>query len=148
MHIERLELLKEVEEYIPPIHPLSLQEQEKFYFEVFKKNNITKEQFLSGDLFNKILYNKDREPMIKILNKNSNDEFEQFLRSNNISEQVVNLNYNYSINDIDQVAMLELLNNFIYYWYPSVDDLLIFSQSMSWIIGVRHDGCIFFEKNI
>ena len=37
MHIERLELLKEVEEYIPPIHPLSLQEQEKFYFEVFKK---------------------------------------------------------------------------------------------------------------
>ena len=46
--------------------------------------------------------------------------------------------------DIDKIATSELADKFSYYWYPSADDLLIISPSFEWIIGIRHDGALFF----
>jgi hypothetical protein len=43
-----------------------------------------------------------------------------------------------------ETATSELADKFSYYWYPSADDLLIISPSFEWIIGVRHDGALFF----
>ena len=46
---------------------------------------------------------------------------------------------------VDLIATAELADKFIYCWYPSADDLLIVSQHFNWIIGVRHDGALFFH---
>lgn len=43
---------------------------------------------------------------------------------------------------IDRLKRCELASHFYDIWYPDVDDIDVFDDSLSWILSVRHDGYI------
>ena len=145
MDKDRLDLLKETEDYIPPIHTLGTGELQSFYSQFGAAPEIIREMFLSGEIFHKLLYSDDTPPVMRLDKKSEETAFKNFLSEKNICDESVFLIYNYSEDEVDQIAIAELADKFIYYWYPSADDLLIVSQHFNWIIGVRHDGALFFH---
>ena len=146
MDKDRLDLLKETEGYIPPVHTLSADELQSFYLQFGDEPEIIRKMFLSGEIFHKLLYSEDIPPVMRLDKKSEETAFKNFLSEKNISDESVFLIYNYSKDEVDQIATAELADKFIYCWYPSADDLLIVSQHFNWIIGVRHDGALFFVQ--
>ena len=43
---------------------------------------------------------------------------------------------------IDRLKRCDLASHFYDIWYPDVDDIDVFDDSLSWILSVRHDGYI------
>ena len=43
---------------------------------------------------------------------------------------------------IDRLKRCDLAGYFYDIWYPDVDDIDVFDDSLSWILSVRHDGYI------
>lgn len=43
-----------------------------------------------------------------------------------------------SINELDKY--------FYDIWFPIADDIDLFDKSLSWILSIRHDGCITYIK--
>lgn len=43
---------------------------------------------------------------------------------------------------IDRLKRYDLASRFYDIWYPDVDDIDVFDDSLSWILSVRHDGYI------
>ena len=146
MDKDRLELLKETEDYIPPVHTLSADELQSFYSQFRAAPEIIREMFLSGEIFHKLLYSEDIPPIMRLDENSEETALKNFLSEKNIREESVFLIYNYSKDEVDLIATVELADKFIYYWYPSADDLLIVSQHFNWIIGVRYDGALYFQK--
>ena len=144
MDKDRLDLLKETEDYIPPIHTLSPDELQLFYSQFGNEPKIIREMFLSGEIFHKLLYSEGIPPAMRLDENSEETALKKFLFEKNICDDSAFLIYHYSADEIDQIATAELADKFIYYWYPSADDLLIVSQHFNWIIGVRHDGALFF----
>ena len=70
MDKDRLDLLKETEGYIPPVCPLTGEERKNFYLRLSAVMNVSEEQFLSGKLFQTLLYQKDILPVM-YLNENT-----------------------------------------------------------------------------
>ena len=146
MNKDRLDLLKETEGYIPPVFPLTSEERKNFYLRLSAVMNISGEQFLSGKLFQILLYQKDILPVMYLNENTENTALKIFLQEYNLHDEFVYLHSAWDTEDIDKIATSELADNFPYYWYPSADDLLIISPSFEWIIGVRHDGAMYFQK--
>lgn len=46
----------------------------------------------------------------------------------------------YRFDDIDKIVSSDLVNNFDDIWYPDVDDIDIFDESLSWLLSVSHYG--------
>ena len=146
MDKDRLDLLKETEGYIPPVCPLTGEERKNFYLRLSAVMNVSEEQFSSGKLFQTLLYQKDILPVM-YLNENTEDTaLKIFLQEYNLHDEFVYLHSVWDTEDIDKIATSELADKFSYYWYQSADDLLIISPSFEWIIGVRHDGALYFQK--
>jgi hypothetical protein len=55
--------------------------------------------------------------------------------------EVVYINW-YRYDEIDRLKRKDLSDNFDEIWYPGVDDIDIFDDSLSWILSVRHNGYI------
>ena len=72
MDKDRLELLKETEGYIPPIHTLSADELQSFYSQFGDEPEIIREMFLSGEIFHKLLYPDDTPPVMRLDKKSEN----------------------------------------------------------------------------
>ena len=146
MDKDRLDLLKETEGYIPPVCPLTGEERKNFYLRLSAVMNVSEEQFLSGKLFQTLLYQKDILPVMYLNENTENTALKIFLQEYNLHDEFVYLHSVWDTEDIDKIATSELADNFSYCWYPSADDLLIISPSFEWIIGVRHDGALYFQK--
>lgn len=43
---------------------------------------------------------------------------------------------------IDRMSMVDLSAYFGDVWYPSSDDIDLFDEAMSWMLSIRHDGCL------
>ena len=108
--------------------------------------NVSEEQFLSGKFFQTLLYQKDILPVMYLNENTENTALKIFLQEYNLHDEFVYLHSVWDTEDIDKIATSELADNFPYYWYPSADDLVIISPSFEWIIGVRHDGALFFVR--
>ncbi|WP_439590392.1 hypothetical protein [Hydrogenophaga sp.] len=57
------------------------------------------------------------------------------------AEDAVYINW-YRYDQIDRLKRNDVSNNFYDIWYPNVDSIDIFDDSLSWILLVRHDGYI------
>lgn len=55
--------------------------------------------------------------------------------------EVVYINW-YRYDEIDRLKRKDLARNFDDIWYPDVDDIDVFDESLSWILSIRHDGYI------
>ncbi len=42
--------------------------------------------------------------------------------------------------EIDRMATADFTSNIDSIWYPAADDILLFDQSMSWIVLINHEG--------
>ena len=85
-------------------------------------------------------------PILHISEANEQEILKFFLAEHDLHDEFVYLHSVWDTEDIDKIATSELADKFSYYWYPSADDLLIISPSFEWIIGVRHDGALYFQK--
>jgi len=54
---------------------------------------------------------------------------------------VVYVNW-YRYDNIDKLKCRDLDTHFFDIWYPDVDDIDVFDESLDWILSVRHDGYI------
>lgn len=54
---------------------------------------------------------------------------------------VVYINW-YHYDEIDKFNLRDLASHFYDIWYPGVDDVDVFDDSLDWIVSVRHDGYI------
>ena len=110
---DRLEILKETEDYIPPIHTLGTDELQAFYSQFGAAPEIIREMFLSGEIFHKLLYSDETPPVMRLDKKSEETAFKNFLSEKNISDESVFLIYNYSKDEVDQIATAELADKFI-----------------------------------
>ena len=108
MNKDRLELLKETEDYIPPIHTLGTGELQSFYSQFGAAPEIIREMFLSGEIFHKLLYSDETPPVMRLDKKSEETAFKNFLSEKNISDESVFLIYNYSEDEVDLIATAEL----------------------------------------
>ena len=52
----------------------------------------------------------------------------------------------YRFERIDSFNIIDLDKYFYDIWFPSADDIDLFDESLSWILSIRHDGCVTFLK--
>lgn len=57
------------------------------------------------------------------------------------ASNIVYINW-YRFDNIDKLKLADLDEHFFDIWYPDVDDIDIFDDSLDWILSVRHDGCV------
>ena len=75
---------------------------------------------------------------------NAEEEFKliktlQYLKINFLNDVFINW---YKFDDIDKIELIEFDKYFYSTWYPGADDMDIFDNSLSWIVSIRHDGCV------
>lgn len=46
----------------------------------------------------------------------------------------------------DRIEWDDLLGLFEYVWYPSIDDIDLFDDSLGWFLSVDHDGMVFLRS--
>ena len=153
MNTERLDLLVNTEEYVPPITTLSKTAADGIFEKIRLKYNI-KNTYAS--IFQFFLYTEfDSDPALQLIPQRKVlylipgkevSMFEQFVQQHKLTEQFALLTYNNfcSPEDIDKVELKEVICNFVFYWYPAAEDVLIYPENLSWIIGVRHDYTLFY----
>ncbi len=153
MHADRLDLLLNTEGYLPPITTLSRTVADSIFAKIRLKYNI-KNNYAS--IFQFFLYTDiDSDPALPLIPKREVLDlipekecsmFEQFVKQNKLAEQFVLLTYNnfYSPEEIDKVELREVICNFDVYWYPAAEDVLIYPESLFWMIGIRHDYTLFY----
>jgi len=56
-------------------------------------------------------------------------------------DEMIYLNW-YQFDQIDEMKITDLSNQFDDIWYPSSDDLNIVSVNLNWIISVHHSGTV------
>ena len=144
MDKSRLELLKDMGGYIPPIIPI-IDDKPKIISKIFPtipvEDKITIRQQV--DLWD------STAPIYSI--DYINDEDLQFNFRRLILKEKLNIcdyiyiSYN-SFKEIDKVSLNEFCEKFVYYWYPVADDLEIVADDFSWKMLIRHDGCIFLVR--
>ncbi len=50
----------------------------------------------------------------------------------------------YKFDDIDEISFDSFVELFSYIWYPSSDDIEIFDCNNNWIVGIDHNGFIWY----
>lgn len=91
------------------------------------------------------------ESQIKVTGKDAMDEGFSIL--NTLNGIIKNANDKLFVNwyrydEIDIFKAGDLSTYFDDIWFPDVDDIDIFDNSLDWIVTIRHDGQVFiFDKN-
>lgn len=153
MNADRLDLLLNTEGYLPPITTLSQTVADSIFAKIRLKYNI-KNNYAS--IFQFFLYGEiNSDPALQLIPKREVLDlipekecsmFEQLVKQNKLTEQFVLLTYNnfHSPEEIDKVELREVICNFDFYWYPAAEDVLIYPESLFWMIGIRHDYTLFY----
>lgn len=155
MNAGRLDLLVNIEGYVPPVTALSQTAADRIFAEIRRKYHIKK---TCASIFQFFLYTEmDSDPALQLIPgrevlylipEKECAMFEQFVKQKQITEQCVLLTYNdfHSPEEIDKVELKEVISHFDFYWYPAAEDVLIYPESLSWMIGIRHDYTLFYNS--
>lgn len=113
-------------------------ECDKLVSAIAERYNIDKsnfeEQMRSKQSYFKEVYALDGFKLLNTLNK---------LEIEPLSEIFLNW---YQFKKIDIFTTDNLDKYFYDIWFPSSDDVDLFDESLSWILSIRHDGCVSYLK--
>ena len=141
----KLELLRDMEGYIPPLLPVTEDDKSIIISRIFPELHVKDEITICRqvDSWDSIA------PIYSIDYENDEDlrfNFHQLLLKEKLSIcDYVYISYD-SFREIDKVSLSEFCKKFIYYWYPVADDVEIVADDFSWKMLLRHDGCIFLHR--
>ena len=141
----KLELLRYMEGYIPPLIPVTEDDKSIIISRIFPELHVKDEITICRqvDSWDSIA------PIYSIDYENDEDlrfNFHQLLLKEKLSIcDYVYISYD-SFREIDKVSLSEFCKKFIYYWYPVADDVEIVADDFSWKMLLRHDGCIFLHR--
>ncbi|WP_276741907.1 hypothetical protein [Victivallis vadensis] len=141
----KLELLRDMEGYIPPLIPVTEDDKSIIISRIFPELHVKDEITICRqvDSWDSIA------PIYSIDYENDEDlrfNFHQLLLKEKLSIcDYVYISYD-SFMEIDKVSLSEFCKKFIYYWYPVADDVEIVADDFSWKMLLRHDGCIFLHR--
>lgn len=141
----KLELLRDMEGYIPPLIPVTEDDKSIIISRIFPELHVKDEITICQqvDSWDSIA------PIYSIDYENDEDlrfNFHQLLLKEKLSIcDYVYISYD-SFREIDKVSLSEFCKKFIYYWYPVADDVEIVADDFSWKMLLRHDGCIFLHR--
>jgi len=129
----------------PDFRHLSLEETEKIRLTIKEKLNLSIN--LSDLELVKTLYSlsklcEDDEDYAE----DENFNLLNCLKKNQISpNEKVYINF-YRFDDVDELALDDVVKYFEYMWYSYSDDIDIFDSSLSWILSIDHNGQIYVLK--
>ena len=141
----KLELLRDMEGYIPPLIPVTEDDKSIIISRIFPELHVKDEITICRqvDSWDSIA------PIYSIDYENDEDlrfNFDELLLKEKLSIcDYVYISYD-SFREIDKVSLSEFCKKFIYYWYPVADDVEIVADDFSWKMLLRHDGCIFLHR--
>jgi len=78
-------------------------------------------------------------------NKDALDLKEVLLSLGETCPEYVYINW-YRYDDIDKMKFSDLVNYFDDIWYPDVDDIDVFDESLNWVLSITHYGQVKFLK--
>ena len=137
----KLELLKDMEGYIPPLIPVTEDDKSIIISRIFPALHVKDEITICRQVDSWAFIT----PIYIIDYRNDEDlrfDFHQLLLKEKLSIcDYVYISYD-SFREIDKVSLSEFCKKFIYYWYPVADDVEIVADDFSWKMLLCHAGCI------
>lgn len=130
-------------ESFPLYRSLNAQELNNLQRKLFKKTSLNNSNNLNelvyyiqsnGTLINKYDASEDDFVLIDLISA-----------KDIICKEKIFINW-YQFDDVDEMKIINLSKYFDDIWYQGSDDIELFDKTLTWIISVRHDGIIYFQK--